>query len=78
MDYDAWKTGLYEDVTPGSGVNDELEELKHNCKEWLEGIMECVYGPGDLKDIDWYFEELCAYLEVEFKGDNLKVERRRD
>lgn len=47
------------------------DEIRDSCREWIEGIIEQLYGCKEFneKDFEWYLEELCHRLKVKFPKD---------
>lgn len=61
---------FYEDY-----VNEELEDLKTNARDYLTGVMENLYGNKfDALNLEHCLEELCHVLGCPFKcEENLKI-----
>ena len=64
-------TMLYEDSQMYS--LDTPNEAFLDTRNYLEGVMECIYDSGDMKKLEHCLEELCSLYDVEFELKPLKV-----
>lgn len=83
MSYDNWKTGHYgddrfsEDDRLCICCMDKIEDKKY-ASEFLEAIVEHLFSkePINRDKLVFWFEELCAYLDVKMPDGMLDIKRK--
>jgi hypothetical protein len=79
-DYDAWKTGWYEDSHLERGCKDcqKHEQKLDSASDWLAEVVSQLYSesPLDNAKLERALDELCWLLGVKLDEGFLQVERK--
>ena len=74
-DYDEYEMSQYAQPPEGF-VPEEVQSTLDKAKDWLELVVHHIYETGNVDDLEYALEELCAHLDVELPHYLPKVVQR--
>lgn len=75
-DYDEYEMSQYAQPPEGF-VPEEVQETMDKAKDWLELVVYHIYETGDINELEYALEELCAHMDVKLPAYLPKIEKRR-
>ena len=61
---------------PEGFVPEEVQDTLDKARDWLELVVHHIYETGDINELEYALEELCAHMEIELPCAMPKVQSR--
>lgn len=70
-------TTYEEELYDWEGYNSHVDELEQveEAKGFISEALDCLYGNKSLEHLEFALENACAYLDIPFPKEDLKVQK---